>query len=60
MIGNVVFGVCFVRLPTVQSAGLTGARFRYIQLDQHLIPFVSRLVFPGEVVQDNVQGIPQC
>ena len=30
------------------------------QLDQHLVPLVSRLVFPGEVVQDNVQGVPQC
>ena len=40
--------------------GYRRIRVHIHQLNQHLIPLVSWLVFPGEVVQGNVQGVPRC
>jgi len=47
-------------IPPQQILGLRRIRVHIHQLDQHPIPLVSWSVFPGEVTQDSVQGIPWC
>jgi hypothetical protein len=49
----------FANPPSVyEIPGFRRIRVHIHQLDRHLVPLRLWLVFPSEVVQDNVQGIP--